>query len=120
MFRRNSPFPICGTKKKNCYIQRDGKFLTYTGNCEQQATVGIVKSLLKILPRHNGVAPIKMTGQAIKDHMAYFITDENSTEGRDPNINTINGIHCIKGKHRLMFWCLIIQTNTLSLTMENT
>ena len=30
--------------------------------------------------------------------MAYFITDENSTKGWDPNINIINGIHCIKGK----------------------
>ena len=30
--------------------------------------------------------------------MAYFITDENSTKGRDPNINIISGIHCIKGK----------------------
>ena len=30
--------------------------------------------------------------------MAYFITDENSTKGKDPNINIINGIHKIKGK----------------------
>ena len=30
--------------------------------------------------------------------MAYFITDEDSTKGRDPNINRINGIHNIKGK----------------------
>ena len=30
--------------------------------------------------------------------MAYFITDENSTKGRDPNINIISGIHFIKGK----------------------
>ena len=30
--------------------------------------------------------------------MAYFITDEDSTKGRDPNINIINGIHNIKGK----------------------
>ena len=30
--------------------------------------------------------------------MAYFITDENSTKGRDPKINIINGIHKIKGK----------------------
>ena len=30
--------------------------------------------------------------------MAYFITDENSTKGRDPNINIISGIHSIKGK----------------------
>ena len=30
--------------------------------------------------------------------MAYFITDENSTKGRDPNINIFNGIHKIKWK----------------------
>ena len=30
--------------------------------------------------------------------MAYFITSDNSTKGRDPNINIINGIHNIKGK----------------------
>ena len=39
-----------------------------------------------------------MTGPVIKQHMAYFITDENSTKGRDPNINISNGIHKIKGK----------------------
>ena len=39
-----------------------------------------------------------LTGSVIKEHMAYFITDENSTKGRDPNINIINGIHKIKGK----------------------
>ena len=26
-------------KEKNCYIQRDGKFLTYTKKCEQKATL---------------------------------------------------------------------------------
>ena len=31
--------------------------------------------------------------------MAYFLTDDNSTKGRDPNINIINGIHKIKGKN---------------------
>ena len=30
--------------------------------------------------------------------MAYFITDNNSAKGRDPNINIIDGIHKIKGK----------------------
>ena len=53
---------------------------------------------LKILPRHNGIVPFRFTGQTIKEHMAYFITDEDSTNGRDPNINIINGIHSIKGK----------------------
>ena len=30
--------------------------------------------------------------------MAYFITDDNSTKGRDCNIHIINSIHKIKGK----------------------
>ena len=85
-------------KDKNCYIQKEGKFLTYTRNCEQKATIVVVKLTLKIPPRHNNVVPIKITDQTIKEHMAYFITDEDSTKGRDPNINIINGIHSIKGK----------------------
>ena len=85
-------------KEKNCYIQRDGKFFTYAQNCEQKATIDTVKSSLKIPPQHNGVVPIKITGPVIKEHMAHFITDENSTKGRDPNINIINDIHKIKGK----------------------
>ena len=36
--------------EKNCYIQTEGKFLTYTKNCEQQATIGTVKLTLKISP----------------------------------------------------------------------
>ena len=52
-------------KAKNCYIQRGGKFLTFTRNCEQKATIDIVKLTLKIPPRHNGVIPIKITGQTI-------------------------------------------------------
>ena len=37
-------------KEKNCFIQRDGKFLTYTRNHEQKATIGTVKSSLTIPP----------------------------------------------------------------------
>ena len=33
--------------------------------------------------------------------MACFLTDNNSTKGRDPNINIINGIHKIKEKTSL-------------------
>ena len=84
-------------KEKICYIQKEGKFLTYTRNCEQKATIDTVKSTLKI-PRHNGVIPIKISGPIIKEQMAYFITSDNTTKGRDPNINIINGIHKIKGK----------------------
>ena len=105
-------------KAKYCYIQRDGKFLTYTRNIEQKATIGIVKSTLKILPRHNGFIPIKITGQAIMEHMDYFITDEDSTKGRDPN-NIINGIHNIKGKTSVNVLVSNYKTNTLSSTKVN-
>ena len=84
--------------EKNCYTQKDGRFLTYTRNCEQKATIGIVKSTLKIPPRHNGVIPIKIKGHTITGHMAYFISDQDSTKVKDPNINIINGIHNTKGK----------------------
>ena len=70
----------------------------YTRNCEQKATIGLVKSTLNIPPRHNCVVPIMITGQTIKEHTAYFISDEDSSKGRDLNINIINSIHNIKGK----------------------
>ena len=85
-------------KEKNCYIQKEGKFLTYTRNCERKATIDTVKSTLKIPPQHNDVVPIKIIGPIIKEQMEYFITDNNTTKGRDLNINIINNIHKIKGK----------------------
>ena len=42
--------------------------------------------------------PIKISGSIIKEHMAYFISDDNTSKGKDPNINTISGIHKIKNK----------------------
>ena len=36
--------------EKNCYVQKEGKFLTYTRNCKQKVTVGTVKLSLKIPP----------------------------------------------------------------------
>ena len=40
--------------------------------------------------------PIKISGPIIEEHIAYFITDDNSSKGRDLNINIISGIHKIK------------------------
>ena len=85
-------------KGKNCYIQKDGRFLTYTRNFEQRATIGIVKSTLKIPGRHSGIVPIMIKGHRIEGYMAYFISNQDSTKGKDPNINIINDIHNIKGK----------------------
>ena len=60
--------------------------------------IGTVKLTLKIPPWHNGVVPIKISGQIIKEQIEYFITDDDTTKGRDLNINIINGVHKIKGK----------------------
>ena len=85
-------------REKNCYLQRDGKFLVYTHTCDRMATIGTVKTALKIPPQHNGVIPIKISGPIIKTHMAYFLTDDSTPKGKDSNINIISGIHKIKGK----------------------
>ena len=37
-------------KGKNFYIPKEGKFLTYTKICQQKATIGTVKLMLKIPP----------------------------------------------------------------------
>ena len=98
-------------KERNCYIQKDGRFLTYTPNCEQKVTIGIVKSTLKIPPRHYGVIHIKIKDHPITGQTACFISDQESTKGKDPNINIVNGIHSIKGRTLSIFLYPITTTN---------
>ena len=86
---------------KQCYIQQNGKFLTFTHANNCKATIGTVKSTLKIPPRHNGVVPIKISRSLITTHTAPFITDDSTAKGRDPNINIIDGIHQIKDRTSL-------------------
>ena len=74
-------------------LHTEGRFLTYTGNCKQKATIGIVKSTLQIPPRHNGIIPLKIKGHTIKGHTAYSLSDQDPTKEKDPNIYIINGIH---------------------------
>ena len=60
----------------------------------------------------NGVVPIKINGPIIEEQMACFITDDNTTKGRDQNINIINGIHKIKGRtsvNILVSYCYVQQ-----------
>ena len=82
----------------NSYIRQNGKFLVYTHANTHMATIGTVKSTLQIPPRHNGVVPIKISGPLITMEMAYFLMDDSTPKGKDPNINTIDGIHKIKGR----------------------
>ena len=85
------------TRKKLLYTM-ECKFLVYTHSCNCTATIGTVKSTLKIPPRHNGVIPIKISRPIIKTLMAYFLTDNSTPKEKNPNINIIDGIHKIKGK----------------------
>ena len=85
-------------KDKHCYIQQNGKFLAFTHTNSCTATIGTVKSTLKIPPRHNGVVPSKISGLLITTHTAHFITDDRTPKGRDPNINIIDGIHKVKDR----------------------
>ena len=64
--QKTFPLSYASDHKKNCYIQKEGRFLTYTRNWEWKANVAIVKSTLKILPRHNGIIPIMIKGHTIK------------------------------------------------------
>ena len=107
-------------KEKNSYIQRNGKFLVYIYSCDCTATVGTVKSTLKIPTRHNSVIPIKISGPIIKTPMAYFLTDDSTPKGRDPSINIISGIHKIKGKMSVNILVSIIPINTSHFTKVNT
>ena len=60
-----------------------------------------MKSTLKIPSRHNCEVPIKISGPLITTHMAYFLTNDSTPKGRDPNINIIDGIHKIKDRTSL-------------------
>ena len=57
-----------------------------------------MKSTPKKPPKHNGVVPITISGPLITTQMAYFLTDDSTPKGRDPNINIIDGIHKIKDR----------------------
>ena len=96
--QKNFSLSYAWDKDKQCYIQQNGKFLTFTHANNHKATIGTVKSTLKIPPRHNGVVPIKISGPLITTHTAHIITDDSTPKGRDPNINIIDGIHKIKDR----------------------
>ena len=73
-----------GTEKTIATYKRKVDSLTYTRNFEQEANVVVVKSALKILPRHNGIIPIKIEGHVVKGHMAYFVSYQDSKKGERP------------------------------------
>ena len=85
-------------KDQQCYIQQNGRFMAFTHATTQKATIGTVKSTLKILPRYNGVVPIRISRPLITTDTAHFITEDSTPKGKDPNINIIDSIHKIKDR----------------------
>ena len=85
----------------------------------QKATIGTVKSTLKIPPRHNGVVPIKISGPSIPTDTAHFIADASTHKGKDPNISIIEGIHKIKDRSTVNVFSLTTQINTSLSTRVN-
>ena len=74
---------------KHLFIQREGSFLTYTRNCEQQHNIAVVKSPSKIAPRHSGVIPVTIKGHTLKAPFGYFISDQHTNKRLDPNIHVM-------------------------------
>ena len=44
---KNKSISYAWDKERNCYIQKEGKFLTYTRNCKQKTAISTVKLTLK-------------------------------------------------------------------------
>ena len=101
-------------KEHQCYIQRNGRFLSFTHATANKATIGTVT--LKIPPRHNGVVPIKISGPSITTDTAHFIADDSMHKGKDPNINIIDGIHKIKDRSTVN----VIVSNYTNSTLPST
>ena len=66
----------------------------------------------KIPPRLNVIIPIKIKGHTIKGHMAYFINDQDSTKGKDPNIKIINSIPQHQRKNNCEYSCIKLHQQT--------
>ena len=86
---------------KQLFIQREGLFLTYTRNCEQQHDIAAVKSPLKMPPRHNGIIPVTIKGHNLQAPVGYIISNQHINKRLEPNIHVLDGIYNIKGKSQL-------------------
>ena len=80
---------------------REGSFLTYTRNCEQQHNFAVVKSPMEMLPRHNGIIPVTIKGHNLKTPVGHFISDQHINRKFDPNIHVLDGIYNITDKSTL-------------------
>ena len=83
---------------KQLFIHREGSFLTYTRNCEQQHNIAVVKSPLEIPPRHNGIIPVTIKGHSLKAPVGNFISNQHINRKLGQNIHVFDGTYNIKDK----------------------
>ena len=73
MFKRNSQYRMLGIRPKTVTYKKMESSSHIPEHCEQKATIGIVKSTHKILPRHNGVVPIKIAlVKQLEEYLGFF------------------------------------------------
>ena len=65
---------------------------------EEHHNIAVVKSTLNIPPQHSGTIQIKIKGHNLRDQVAYFISNQHTKKGLNPNIHVIDDIYNIKGK----------------------
>ena len=102
---------------KQLFIQREGSFLTYTRNCEQQHNIAVVKSPFKIPPGHNGIIPVTIKAHNLKAPVGYFISNQHLNRKLDPKIHVLDGIYNIKDKLTL---CILVANYTYKHVTLNT
>ena len=90
-------------KAKNCYIQKDGKFLTYMGNCDQKVTIGIVKLTLRYHQDRMVSYQLRSQDKHLRNIWLTFITDGDSTKGKTLTSTLYMVYMTSKEKHLLMF-----------------
>ena len=93
-------FPvIClGIRKRTVTYRWMADFSLILETVNRRQLLGLSGPLSKIPPDTMASFQSRPKVTQWSGHMAYFISDQDSTKGKDPNINIINGIHNIKGK----------------------
>ena len=77
---------------RHLFKQREGSFLTDMRNREVLDNIVLVKSAVKIPPRHNEAVPIKINGHDLQDEVAYFISNQHTKRELTPLIHILNDI----------------------------
>ena len=107
-------------KDKNCYIQQNGKFLAFTHTNTHIATIGTVKSSLKIPPD----TMVWLQSRSVEHSSPHkWHTSLQMTAPPKEEIQTLTSLMAFtrsRAGHLLIFLSLITPMNTLHFTKENT